>query len=155
MRTALAVGAVSLGLLAVSGCEQPTPLVTATVGGTSVSGEAACYNDGKTLKQSELKKCAAEKATQTVELGPGDKLRLGVEPDTARTGWMVIADGQAALPEPIKKTYYSFPGETIFQQQSRQNPGQAQTKKSAKVTVLETAGNSVKGVWHLKLKNDG
>jgi len=156
-RAVLAAGSVCLGLLAATGCERPTPLVTATVGGSSVSTEAACYHGGKPLKRAELTRCLARKPARTVELGPGDRLRIGVEPGTAKAGWTVLADGTPTLPEPIHKTYYSFSGDAFLQQASPRRPGAARMKESATVTVLQTgSGNGpVRGVWHVELKSAG
>lgn len=151
LRTATAIGAVSLGLFALSACEKPTPLATATVNGDTISTDATCYSDGKTIPRAEAQKCVAEKPKKSVKLGPGDKLRLGVEPDVAKTGWLVFIDGRPALPSPIKETYYSFPGDSFFQQQSQ--TGQTQTKKSVRVSIVEADGSQFKGVWQLKLDN--
>ncbi|NLU70969.1 DUF2771 domain-containing protein [Streptomyces sp. HNM0574] len=151
VRTATAVGAVSLGLLALSACEKPSPMATATVNSTSVSTEAACYNDGDTIAQSEAKSCLSKEAEKSVTAGPGDKVRIGVEPDVAEGGWLLFIDGQPVLPEPIKKTYYTFPGEAFFQSQTP--TGQAQKKDSAQVSIVQADGSQFKGIWHLKLKN--
>ncbi|GAB2834568.1 DUF2771 domain-containing protein [Streptomyces daliensis] len=152
VRTATAIGAVSLGLLALSACEKPTPVATATVNGDSVTTEAACYNDGKAIPQGEAKKCLSKKAEKTVTVGLGDKLRVGVEPDMAEDGWLLFVNGQPALPDPIKKTYYTFPGDAFFQQQSA--GGQATSTDTAQVSIVVADGSEFKGIWHLKLKSD-
>jgi hypothetical protein len=144
---------VSLGLLALSACEKPTPVATATVNGTSVSLEASCYNDGNTVPSGEVKSCLSKKPEKSVKIGAGDKLRVGVDPEMAESGWLLFVNGQPALPSPVKKTYYSFPGEAFFQQQS-QTGGQGPAKKTAQVSIVTTDGSSFKGVWHLKLDND-
>ncbi|MDI6413562.1 hypothetical protein [Streptomyces albus] len=152
MRTAAALGAASLGLVALSACEQPTPMVTATVGGDSVSTEAACYDDGKAIPQEDVRKCLGKKAEKTISVGTGDKLRIGVDPKTAEDGWLVLVDGKPALPEPLKKTYYSFPGEAFFQQQSQSGQPSAPSK-NVQVTVVQTSGGDFNGIWHVNLKN--
>ncbi|NGO69243.1 DUF2771 domain-containing protein [Streptomyces boncukensis] len=152
LRTATALGAVSLGLLALSACEKPTPRATATVGSSTISTEASCYRDGKTIPQKEARKCLSEKTDKTISVGSGDKLRIGVEPDMAEKGWLVFVNGRPLLPDPMKKTYYSFPGEVFFQQQGAQ--GQMTTKKSTQISIVEADGGDFKGVWHIKLKND-
>lgn len=152
VRTATALGAASLGLVALTACDQPTPMVTATVGSDSVAGEAACYDDGKALPQDEVRKCLSKKADKTVSVSTGDKLRLGVDPKTADSGWLVLIDGKPALPDAIKKTYYSFPGEAFFQSQSAQGQPSA-PKKSVQLSVVETSGGDFKGIWHFTLKN--
>ncbi|WP_026328837.1 hypothetical protein [Streptomyces sulphureus] len=151
VRTAVAVGTASLGLLALSGCSAPTPVTTATVGGNSVSSEASCYNDGKALAQSKFDNCLKENKGDTFAIGTGDKLRVGVEPDVAETGWSIYIDGQPVT-QPINKTYYSLPGEAFFQQQSP--TGQTSMSNQARLAIVETDGSTAKGVWHLKLKNE-
>ncbi len=153
LRTSTAIGAVSLGLLALSGCEKPSPLVTATVNSETVTAEAACHADEGSLPGAEAKKCLGEKAEKTVEVGPGDKFRLGVEPDMAETGWLFIIDNRPVLPGTSKKTYYTFNGDSLFQQQGQN--GQATTKESVKATVVQMDDGEFKGVWHLKLKKTG
>lgn len=152
VRTATALGTVALGLVALSACDKPTPMVTAAVNGDSVSTEAACYDDGKAIPEKEVRSCLEKKAEETISVGTGDKLRIGVEPETADSGWLVLVDGKPALPDAVKKTYYSFPGEAFFQQQSA--TGQpAGAKKSVQVSVVETSGGDFKGIWHFHLKN--
>lgn len=150
-RTATAAGAVTLGLLALSACEKPSPVVTATVNDTSVTTEAACYNDGKTIGRGEAQKCLSEKPEETMTVTPGDKVRIGVEPEAGENGWLLFIDGRPALPEPIKKTYYTFPGDAFFQ--SQDPTGQGAKKKSAQISIVEADGSQFKGIWHLKLKS--
>lgn len=151
VRTATAVGAVSLGLLALSACEKPSPVATATVNDKSVTTEAACYNDGKTIGQAEAQKCLSKKAEETVTVTPGDKVRIGVEPEAGESGWLLFINGQPALPEPIKKTYYTFPGDAFFQPQGQ--TGQGPKPKTAQVSIVQADGSQFKGIWHLKLKS--
>ncbi|MGI5353186.1 DUF2771 domain-containing protein [Streptomyces sp. CA-250714] len=153
VRTATALGAASLGLVALSACEQPSPVVTATVGGDSVSTEASCYEDGKAIPQKEVRKCLGKKADKTISVGTGDKLRLGVDPKTADDGWLVLVDGKPALSEPMKKTYYSFPGEVFFQEESAPGQQPSAPKKSVQLTVVQTKGGDFNGIWHINLKN--
>lgn len=151
LRTATVLGAASLGLLALSGCEKPTPLATATVNSTTVTTEAACYDGGKNIPRARAEKCLGGTAGKTVRVGPGDKLRVGVEPDTAKQGWLLFVNGQSALPKPVKKTYYTFSGDAFFQQQSAD--GQGKQRKSARVSIVEAGGGGFKGVWHLTLRS--
>ncbi|NSC22385.1 DUF2771 domain-containing protein [Streptomyces albus subsp. chlorinus] len=152
VRAAAALGAASLGLVALSACEQPTPMVTATVGGDSVSTEAACYDDGKAIPQDDVRKCLGKKAEKSISVGTGDKLRIGVDPKTAHDGWLVLVDGKPALPESLKKTYYSFQGEVFFQQQSASGQPSA-PRKNVQLTVVQTSGGDFNGIWHVNLKN--
>lgn len=154
LRTATAIGAVSLGLLALSACEKPTPLTTVTVGTDTVNTEAACYAHGDPIESSEAKKCLEKKAEQSISAGKGDKIRFGVEPDMAETGWMLFIDGRPVLPEPIDKTYYSFPADAFFQQSSQPGRPSQKPPKSVQVSVVETADGEFHGVWQLRVERD-
>lgn len=127
--------------------------MTATVNTTTVTTEAACYDEGKALPSGEAKKCLGEKAGKSIEVGPGDKLRVGVEPDTAESGWLLVVDGRPAMAGPVKKTYYTFSGDSLLQQQDES--GRTTMKKSARVSVAQIDDGDFKGVWHLDLRNAG
>ncbi|WP_335933849.1 DUF2771 domain-containing protein [Streptomyces sp. PTD5-9] len=145
-RIGVALGAVSAGLLVLSACDKPTPLATVTVGGNSVSSEAACYNDGKPLKTSEIKSCLNKKAEKTVEVAMDDKVRFGVDPEIADHGWTLFINGQQAEQEPYKKTYRSIPGSAFFSSQT------GETANSTQVSIVETQGKNLTGIWHFELK---
>ncbi|MDI3424131.1 DUF2771 domain-containing protein [Streptomyces luteolus] len=146
-RTAAALGAVSAGLLALSACEKPTPLATVTVNGTSVHTEAACYSEGKAIGESEIKSCLEKEAEKTITVSMDDKVRFGVDPEVAEHGWTLFIGGQQAEQEPFKKTYRSIPGNVFF---SSGQGGPA--LKKAQVSLVETDGNQLKGIWHFELK---
>lgn len=152
LRTATALGTVTLGLLALSACEKPTPLATVTVGGETVTAEAACYEDGKTIGEAEAKKCADAKAEKKITVGHGDKIRIGVEPEMAEEGWMLFVNDQSVLPEPTDKTYYSFPGDAFFQKQGP--TGQAEPTKDAEISIVMTKDGNFKGAWHIEAKQE-
>lgn len=155
VRTATAVGAVTLGLTALTACEKPTPLTTVTVGRTTVTTEAACYHEGKTIPEAEAAKCTEKKPEKTISVGDGDKLRIGVEPDMAETGWMIFAGTEPLMQEPSKKTYHSFPGDTLFQQQQDPNTGQPMpARKSVTLRLILVEDGKFKGVWIVKAKRD-
>ncbi|MBA0053153.1 DUF2771 domain-containing protein [Streptomyces sp. AJS327] len=159
MRTATAVGAVSLGLLALSACDKPTPVSTVTVGSDSASVEAACYDDGGTVltlskskeSQQELRDCL-EKDGGKLTASTTDKVRVGVEPGTADSGWLLFVDG-APLEAPTKKSYRSFDAKELLE---RTDPtsGQSLPKKEATISVVQADGTKIEGVWNVTLKND-
>lgn len=151
-RTVTALGTVTLGLLALSACEKPTPLATVTVGGETVTAEAACYEDGETIEESTAQKCADEKPEKTISVGQGDKIRIGVEPEMAEQGWMLFVNDQSVLPKATDKTYYSFPGDAFFQQQSEN--GQSVPTKDAQISIVMTKDGKFKGAWHIKAKQE-
>ena len=58
-RAATTIGAISLGLVALTACDKPTPLATVTVGTRSVTAEAVdkCYAHGKKLPTTIFRAC--------------------------------------------------------------------------------------------------
>ncbi|MFJ1835923.1 DUF2771 domain-containing protein [Streptomyces sp. NPDC088175] len=145
-RIGVALGAVSAGLLVLSACDKPTPLATVTVGGNSVSAEASCYNDGKALKKSEYQSCLNKKAEKSVEVAMDDKVRFGVDPEIADNGWTLFINGQQAEQEPYKKTYRSIPGSAFFSSQT------GETADKTQISIVETKGKELTGIWHFELK---
>ncbi|MFF3062029.1 DUF2771 domain-containing protein [Streptomyces sp. NPDC057909] len=145
-RIGVALGAVSAGLLVLSACDKPTPLATVTVGDTSVTTEASCYNDGDALKDSQIKTCLNKKAEKSVKVAMDDKVRFGVDPEIADKGWTLFINGQQAEQEPYKKTYRSIPGSAFF---SSQTGG---TTNKTQVSIVETDGKKLTGIWHFELK---
>src|SRR5690242_12170894 len=104
-RSAAAVGAVVLGLAALSACSKPTPLATVTVGSDTINSQAACYNDGKPLSTSTLRSCLSKTPTDNaITVRAIDSVHIGVDPDVAKNGWLVFSNGQART-DLIKDTY--------------------------------------------------
>ncbi|MEV7275590.1 DUF2771 domain-containing protein [Streptomyces sp. NPDC093111] len=145
-RAVVAIGAVSAGLLVLSACDKPTPLATVTVGTESVNSEAACYNDGDPLKESQIAACLNKKAEKSISVESDDKIRFGVDPEIAENGWTIFLGGQQAEPEPYKKTYRTIPASAFFSSQS----GEATNK--TQVTIVQNTGKTVTGIWHFELK---
>lgn len=146
-RIGVALGAVSAGLLVLSACDKPTPLATVTVGDTSVHTEAACYNDGNALKESEIQDCLNKKGEKSVKVSMDDKVRFGVDPEIAENGWTLFINGQQAEQEPYKKTYRSIPGSAFFASQTGE-----ETASKTQISIVETKGQKLTGVWHFELK---
>ncbi|MEV7866920.1 DUF2771 domain-containing protein [Streptomyces sp. NPDC088124] len=145
-RAGVALGAVSAGLLVLAACEKPTPLATVTVNSDSVNTEAACYNDGKAIKEADMQPCLNKKAEKTITVAMDDKIRFGVDPEIAERGWTLFINGQPAEQEPYKKTYRSIPASAFFSSQT------GQTANETQVSVVETTGKSLTGVWHFEFK---
>ncbi|MTE19586.1 DUF2771 domain-containing protein [Streptomyces sp. TRM43335] len=143
IRTAVAIGAATLGLVALSACEKPTPRATVTVGSDSVSTEAACYEDGATISQEKVLSCAEEETDTSITVDEGDLLRIGVDPEIAEEGWVLFLDGQPAVTDKIGKTYRSFSGDAFFRD------GES---KSAQLSIVEYDGSEYHGVWNFELK---
>ncbi|MFI6285892.1 DUF2771 domain-containing protein [Streptomyces sp. NPDC051018] len=144
-RAAATIGAVSAGLLVLSACEKPTPLATVTVGTNSVSSEAACYNGGDAIKESEQQACL-NKRGKTIKVSAEDRVRFGVDPEIADNGWTLFIDGQQAEQEPFKKTYRSIPASAFFASQT----GKSSTK--ADISIVEAKNNKITGIWQFTLE---
>ncbi|MFD9218489.1 DUF2771 domain-containing protein [Streptomyces sp. NPDC002730] len=147
-RAAAALGAVSAGLLVLSACDKPTPLATVTVGTDSVHTEATCYNDGKAIKESLIQSCLNKKAEKVVKVAMDDKVRFGVDPEIADHGWTLFIGGQQAEQEPYKKSYRTIPGNAFFASQT------GETSNKAQVSIVETNGKKLVGIWHFQLEKD-
>ena len=148
-RAVAAAGAVTAGLLVLSACDKPSPRATVTVGKSSVSAEAKCYEDGDDIGRAKATKCALEKASETIEVPQGETLRIGVDQKIADTGWALWINGQQVT-NPFKKSYYAFQGVDLFADQQ----GQA-APKTLNISIVQQnkAGSKFQGVWNFKLKN--
>lgn len=146
-RRAAALGAVSLGLVALAACDKPTPLATVTVGQKTVTTEATknCYPDNnKTLSTAAFTACLNAAPTKSITVHAGDKVRIGVDPKISDKGWLVAA-GVSQKTDLLKnKTYWSLDSALLFNTQNPQT-GQTQTQKSVTLNVVEsgdtTGGN--------------
>ncbi|GGK73238.1 hypothetical protein [Streptomyces flaveus] len=146
-RAVAAVGAVSAGLLVLAACDKPTPMATVTVGKTSKSAEAECYEDGKAINREKATECTREKAEDTISVPQGETLRIGVDPEIADEGWALWINGQQVI-SPLKKTYYAFQGVDLFAAQQGQS-----APKELNISVVQQSGEDVQGVWNFKLEN--
>ncbi|MGP3922700.1 hypothetical protein [Streptomyces sp. 8N616] len=150
-RTAVAAGAAALGLVALSGCEKPTPMATVTVGSNSVSSEAACYSEGKKLSQEELQDCIGGKSGKKLTVHDGERIRVGVDPEVAESGWAMVVNGQGTMAEASEDTYRTFDFDQIFAPQ-QSTAGAAAVPKTAQVAIIEvTKSGEAKGVWQFTL----
>jgi hypothetical protein len=152
-RTVAAASAVALGLVALSACEKPTPQATVTAGADSVSAGAACYNDGKQLDQKKLGECIGKKSGNKLTVSEGEKVRVGVEPEIADSGWAMVVNGQGTMTEASKATYRSFDFDQIFAAQQSPTGGAAAAPKTAQVAIIQlNDAGQAKGAWEFTLK---
>ncbi|MEV7426291.1 MULTISPECIES: DUF2771 domain-containing protein [unclassified Streptomyces] len=151
-RAGAALGAVSAGLLVLAACDKPTPIATMTVGGDSVNTEATCYNDGKAIKEADIQPCLNKKATKTIKASMDDRLRFGVDPEIADHGWTIFVNGQQAEQEPYKKTYRSISASAFLSAGQSQTGQTEPAPDSVQISIVETTGKSLTGIWHFELK---
>ncbi|WP_328481221.1 DUF2771 domain-containing protein [Streptomyces sp. NBC_00377] len=150
-RVVAAAGAVCAGLLVLSACDKPTPLSTITVGRDSVSAEAACGGEGKTLQAAALTKCLADKDIKSITVDPDETVRFGVDPDVADKRWTILMNGQP-LTEDSDKTYRTIPGSVFFNAQYGAQGNS--TLVSIKAGDGKKDSQAVTGLWSFKLKKD-
>ncbi|MFI6347865.1 DUF2771 domain-containing protein [Streptomyces sp. NPDC050560] len=147
-RAAAALGALGAGLLALSGCDKPTPVATVTVGENSVHTEAACYDDGGPVPASELRGCLRDRDAKTIKVDPDEIVRFGVDPAIADKKWTILVGGRP-LGDPSGKTYREVPGNVFFDTQLGLNG------RNATVSVLEGSGKEANGLWSFRFEKDG
>ncbi|MEV6947521.1 DUF2771 domain-containing protein [Streptomyces sp. NPDC051172] len=150
-RAVAAAGAVSAGLLVLSACDKPTPLSTITVGRSSVSSEATCGGEGKSLQVADLAKCLKDKNIKSISVDPDETVRFGVDPKIADKRWTILMNGQP-LTEDSNKTYRTIPGSVFF------NAQYGAQGNSTLVTIKagdgKKSGSTVTGLWSFKLKKN-
>lgn len=151
-RAGAAIGvAVVLPVLALTACDKPTPLAQITVDDRTASTEAQCYGEGKNLPNEELNACVAERAEASITVDAGDRVRIGVDPDIADTGWVLFVDGRPVATSPSKHTYVTYGGDQFFNAQSQS--GQPVQNDKAKVGIVEIdEDGNYKGAWSFDLK---
>lgn len=155
-RVAAAVGAVSIGLITLAACDKPTPLATVTVGSDSVNTEATkgCYGDGKVLNEKKTKDCLNKKPGKSIKVAPGEKVRIGVDPEIAESGWVLVSNNPP-MKEPSKDNYRSFDGDALFEQKDPQTGQTLGMREKVTITVVELSKNDgPKAMWHFELDRD-
>jgi hypothetical protein len=142
-RAATTIGAISLGLVALTACDKPTAQATVTVGTRTVTAEAAdkCYANGAKLPQEILAACLQHKPTHHITVGTGDKVHIGVDPSIGEKGWVVARD-TSPISAPLKdKTYLTVDGDQLFTVQDPQT-GQSTTENSVTLNIVEATGTT-------------
>ncbi len=150
-RCAAALGAVVVGLSALSACSKPTPLATVTVGDNSVHTQAACYRDGNVLTTGAVRTCTGGKTGTTIKIKSFQNFHIGVDTAISDKGWYLFTNGQRVT-DVMKDTYRTFGGAQLFQ-----NSATGASAKSAVLDLVETSDgttNKVTGVWRFKLELD-
>ncbi|GAA1897044.1 hypothetical protein GCM10009716_03870 [Streptomyces sodiiphilus] len=174
VRTTLAAGAVSLGLVTLSACEKPTSYAHFTLGSdtSSVETPSGCYGHGEPLSEKRVESCL-EKREGAPEFAAleGDMFRIGVDPSIAETGWVLYING-TQVTEPMTSTYRSFPADqilTVGRQQAPADDPEAEAPADALVSIVQVDEDydpeaqdeegmrvppEILGVWHALLTPD-
>ncbi|MFE0690570.1 DUF2771 domain-containing protein [Streptomyces sp. JH002] len=179
IRTAAAVGAVSLGLVVLSACEKPTPNAhfTLNTNTTSPEADADCYGHGETLGAEQAQKClTAATDVPVFDYNTGDAFRIGVDPKVADSGWLLFVNDQPIEYQRYTSTYRTLSGDLLWSlsQNAMQQSGDGTLRVSVaevtedfsleKLTAIAQAEgqeavqaalyDSVKGVWNAQLSPD-
>jgi hypothetical protein len=156
-RAATTLGAISLGLVALTSCDKPTPLATVTVGTRSVTAEAfndKCYAGGNKLPTAIFRACLEATAKHHITVGAGDKVRIGVDPAIAKNGWLLAVGDKLVTPDLLKdKTYWTLDSSSLFTEQDPQT-GATTPLKNVTLNIVEstdTSGEQTLGFWKIKL----
>ncbi|TDC25171.1 hypothetical protein E1265_07825 [Streptomyces sp. 8K308] len=178
IRTTFALGAVSLGLVALSACEQPSPNAHFTLNSNTESREtpADCYGHGDALGAERALSCTeSNDDVPTFTTRAGDTFRVGVDPDVAEDGWLLFVNGLLYDPEPFTTTYHSFSSDDLYRaaEQQQTTPGQAPQTENLRLNVVEVSDDydedeilssqtqeeyeermfsSLDGVWNVELE---
>ncbi|MFJ9415629.1 MULTISPECIES: hypothetical protein [unclassified Streptomyces] len=155
-RAAAAIGAVSLGLLTLSACEKPTALATVTAGSSTVSAEATpgCDGGGKSLDKEKFTACISKQGGKTITVSPGEKVRIGVEPDIAKNGWLAFAGDSGQGVSKTHQTYRTLDSSQLF---VKQDPQTRQSMNVDEITLQvaefpKGGGQIPSAIFHFTLK---
>ncbi|MCW2726004.1 MAG: hypothetical protein JWN35_2925 [Frankiales bacterium] len=105
---------VAVAMVALTGCQKPTPLVSAVSGSTFVHTDAVlfCF-DGQTTQKQNCR-VASNKTPTVLNVKAGQPVGIDVAKDIAENGWVVVlpsADGNPANDRSSNKQdshYFSF-----------------------------------------------
>ncbi|MFH8368678.1 hypothetical protein [Streptomyces sp. NPDC018031] len=153
-RAAAAACAVTLGLVALTACDKPTPVATVTVGSHSEVSEATkgCYDEDGISKK-DINTCLNKETGETLTVHPGERVRIGVDPKIAEDGWVVVTGPEPVMNDESTETYRSFDGEKLFE--TRNQMGQTEIRDEVTLAVVQLGEKDTAppvGMWHFKLK---
>ncbi|TDC75463.1 hypothetical protein [Streptomyces hainanensis] len=177
-RSTLALGAVSLGLVTLSACQQPTPNAHFTINTNTTSRETPqdCYGHGDALGAEQARSC-----TESTEDVPsfttraGDTFRVGVDPDVAHNGWLLFVNGLLYDTDPFTTTYQTFASDDLYRaaEQQAASGGAPAENETLRLNVVEVSDDydadeifnsqtqeeyeqkmfsSLEGVWNVELE---
>lgn len=99
--------AAPLLLLALAGCEKPTPGVTVSSGSNAVHREATTYcRDGQTAEKQNCQENLDE--VGIVRVKPGERVGIDVSKALADKGWILVDTGANARSEVQDELHFSY-----------------------------------------------
>lgn len=144
---AMVAGVAGLGVLALSGCTQPTPEVTVWSGTASVVRPATCWSTDASVTDA-VKACIADAQSKpttdipTVAVTPGNVIGINVDPQVAEATWLPSVGQQPLAEAPISDSYYRFTYPNV------QTPAQGYLLA---VTAKGTSADQNRGLWLFRL----
>ncbi|RMI43875.1 hypothetical protein [Streptomyces triticirhizae] len=152
IRTTLAIGTVSLGVLVLSACEKPSPNAHFTLESSSKTRETAsdCYGHGEALGAERAMEClSSDDNRATFSSTPGDTFRIGVDTEIAEEGWLLFVNDQLYRAEPFTGTYRSFPSDQLFQMvQQQAEPGSPPVAEDLRLSVAQVREDyDIETIW--------
>ena len=143
-RTALTVAGSALSLVALAGCQKPTPAVTLVAGGHSVRTESTLYcRDGQSVAKNN---CVAHADRLTIlRVKQGDQVGVDVDRTLAKHGWYLI-DMDASQRSAVQDEHY-FTFNADFS--NRKTPGVINLDVRSVDRVAENA--TATGSWRFQL----
>ncbi|MFR9723767.1 hypothetical protein ACL02R_10435 [Streptomyces sp. MS19] len=116
IRTTVAVGAVSLGFVVLAACQKPTPSAHFTLNTHTDSFEADhdCYH-GDGIDADRADDCVTPDDSPEFATRSGDTFRIGVDPEVADDGWVLLLNGMPhQQQDPYTSTYQTFDTDELF-----------------------------------------
>jgi hypothetical protein len=154
VRTTVAVGTVSLGLLALSGCQKPSPNAHFTLGSHTASKETAegCHtHGGDPLGADRVRACLeGEDGVPVFTTHAGDTFRVGVDPEVAEDGWLLFYDGVLFDANPFSTTYQTFSVDELSRTARERNeePGALPSPAELRLVVAQVNDDyDVEAIW--------
>jgi hypothetical protein len=153
VRTTVAAGTVSLGLLALSGCQKPSPSAHFTLGSSSASRETAegCHGHGEPLDVERVRECLdSDEDVPVFSTQAGDTFRVGVDPEVAESGWLLFYNGVLYDPNPFTTTYQTFDVDELREneREQRQSPGGVPRPQDLQLVVAQVNEDyDVESIW--------
>lgn len=177
IRTTIALGTVSMGLVALTGCEKPSPSAHFTLHSNTTSRAAAegCYGHGEALSPDRALACADDdEGIPTFGTEQNDTFRIGVDPKVADRGWLLFVNGLLYDAQPFTTTYQTFSSDALYRAiQPPDQAGRPIGNTSLLLNVVEVAEDydaeriareqsardrqqalvgSIEGVWNVRLE---
>lgn len=135
-------GIAAAAAVTLTGCEKPSPSVSAFSGPRSIHTEALCWafdSDQLTPGQcaEEILTGQATEGVATLDVTGGNTVGISVDPVVAETGWQLVINGQPATPE-LRTTYFRFPLGAILEE-------------DLPIQVVAGSGGRQRGIWMIRL----